>query len=363
MVETMVEKMVTEGAALSAGDAAALERALEQRPDDLDARARLLGFHRARARDQYNEATPAERMRHVRESFLNGTSVESQARAHHALWLAQNAPRAPLAAHRLVHFHMAEPAYAELSSIWRRHAAAEPPDATLLAHAIAFFWSENETFAGELLTRAEQLFPDDGRWPRFRRDRQAKELWFEHLRRRVGEPAIAIPDDPDKKAALERVESLLRGAQPGEAWMLQLRPLAADLCLALGHVDRAREHAEQMLVSDAGEPDADRDPDGESPNAAHDGHLLLGRIALRGGDVDRAKAHLTLAGQTGPTGLVTALGPDMRLARDLLVRGERDVVIRYLTACRAFWRFGPADEWIAAIRAGRIPDFGRNLER
>ena len=41
-----VEKLVEEGASLSADGAAGLERSLEARPDDLDARARLLGYYR-----------------------------------------------------------------------------------------------------------------------------------------------------------------------------------------------------------------------------------------------------------------------------------------------------------------------------
>jgi len=120
-------------------------------------------------------------------------------------------------------------------------------------------------------------------------------------------------------------------------------------------LDRARRHAEQMLVNDS-------DSKG-TRDAVHDGHLLLGRIALREDDVDRAKAHLILAGRAGGKKLLAVFGPSMRLAQQLLSRGERDTVIRYLTLIRASWKRAPIDDWIADIRAGGMPAFGLSRER
>jgi len=346
-----VERLVKEGAALSADEAAALEGGLEQQPHDLEARARLLGYYGAQRAKAF-KGDIGHRL-----AIWPATPTDDD-RARHARWLAENAPHAPLAVHDLVHFSMVEPAYADLSSIWRRHAAADPPDATLLAHAIAFFGWENETFADELLARSQELFPDDARWPRFRRERQARFLCTEYrLQRKYGrrlplvEGASETEPIKPKEVALEEMEDLLRADDVDEFWMSQLREEAAEICFELGRTDRARAHAEQLLVSDVGGGAQ------ELSDAAHNGHLLLGRIALHAGDVTRANVHLTLAGEAGATGLVTVFGPDTRLAKDLLARGEREVVIRYLTACRAFWERGPVDEWIAAIRAGGVPDF------
>ena len=167
-------------------------------------------------------------------------------------------------------------------------------------------------------------------------------------------------DDPGDRAKGERnldeMEQLLRDDVVDPELAANLRDVAGTLAFELGRVDHARAHAERMLVSDVGEPERERSDD------AHAGHLLLGRIALHDNDVERAKAHLMLAGRAGATGLVQVFGPDMRLGHALLVRGERDVVIRYLTLCRAFWERAPVDEWIAQIRAGKRPGFGRNLK-
>jgi hypothetical protein len=356
-----VEQLLKEGSSLSAEAAEALERGLAERPDDVDARTRLIGYYEERRRTAYRQAALGEQV-----SLMRDGSPDDANRGRHALWLAANAPGAPVMGHAPVHFRMIDPAYAELSAVWRRHAAAEPPDATVLAHAIAFFWWENTAFADELVARAEQAFPGDGRWARFRRARRAHELSGEirlrGLRVHGLAPAAADGGDDDdggdRRAAdariLDEAERLLL-EDPDLEWGPRLREKAAELALGLGRLDRARAHAEQLLVSDVG------DNASEHSDAAHDGHLLLGRIALATGDVERAKAHLILAGRAGATGLVPIFGPDMRLAADLLARGERDVVIRYLSHCRRFWQRGPVDAWIAELRAGGTPRFRGNL--
>jgi len=53
----------------------------------------------------------------------------------------------------------------------------------------------------------------------------------------------------------------------------------------------------------------------------------------------------------------------MSLAKELVENGHADVVLRYLSICRKFWQSdnGKLDEWSAAIREGRTPEFGSNL--
>jgi hypothetical protein len=343
-----VERLIAEGASLSGDDAQALERRLEQKPDDLEARARLLGYHRER----WRKVRQGETLRQMLERFHEERDDSFlEFRTRNALWLAANAPRAPLAAHPHLHLHVSDDAYAEASAIWRRHASAEPPDATLLAHAIAFFWQPNEPFSGELLARAEQLFPGDPRWPSFRRERRAHELCHHY-----GLAQIEVPGDKRKvatEADLAEIEQLLPHLDRQSGLVPRLREAASELALALGQIKRARRHAEEMLVSNAGNAG---DPSRRHGDAVHDGHLLLGRIALHADDVARARAHLVLAGQAGATGFVPMFGPDLRLAQELLARGERDVVVRYLTLARAFWDREQVDEWIPQLRAGRIPD-------
>jgi hypothetical protein len=352
-----VERLIDEGASLSADDARALERGLEQKPDDLDARARLLGYHHARWREVHEGATHRQLIERFEEEGEERDDSFLEVRARYALWLATNAPRAPLATHPFLRLHTMEAPYSEVATIWRRHASADPPDATLLGNAIAFFSGSNASFAYDvLLARAEQRFPGDPRWASFRRERRAQELCHE-LRgsSHEGEGEDSEGRRVGSEEDLAEIEQLLPELDPQSGLGPRLHEAASELALSLGHTKRARRHAEEMLISNAG------DPRRRHGDAVHDGHLMLGRIALRADDVVRARAHLILAGQAGATGFVPLFGPDLRLARDLLARGEREVVVRYLTLAREFWERDRVDDWIAQIRAGRIPDKLRTI--
>ena len=58
-----------------------------------------------------------------------------------------------------------------------------------------------------------------------------------------------------------------------------------------------------------------------------------------------------------------SFGPNMSLAKDLLDKGEREVVLQYFALCGKFWTLGQSklDEWTAAVKSGTAPNFGANL--
>lgn len=92
--------------------------------------------------------------------------------------------------------------------------------------------------------------------------------------------------------------------------------------------------------------------------ALHDAHMVLGRIALRRGDVEQAKAHLADSARIAGGGTLSSFGPNLGLARDLLERGERAAVLDYLEACRKFWTYprSPLERWIRELREGGRAD-------
>lgn len=98
-------------------------------------------------------------------------------------------------------------------------------------------------------------------------------------------------------------------------------------------------------------------------NAIQDANVVLGRLAVRDGDIAAARAFLIEAGKSPGSPQMNSFGPNLSLANDLLQAGEKDAVIDYLNACKHFWKmdFGKLDDWIALVRAGRLPDFGANL--
>ncbi len=130
-------------------------------------------------------------------------------------------------------------------------------------------------------------------------------------------------------------------------------PRLAKAALEAGDLDKASSYARELLADHAGDS-----------QAIHDGHMVLGVVSLRRGNVIEAKHHLHESVQlTANAAVLSSFGPNMRLAKELLEKGETAAVLEYFDACRAFWKMGAKklDAWSAAVRDGRTPDFGANL--
>ncbi len=98
-------------------------------------------------------------------------------------------------------------------------------------------------------------------------------------------------------------------------------------------------------------------------NAVQDANLVLGCIAVREGRIDDAKKYLAESGKSPGSPQMDSFGPNMTLAKDLLEKGERQVVLEYFEACRKFWKMheNRLDEWSQQVKDGKVPDFGGNL--
>jgi hypothetical protein len=133
-----------------------------------------------------------------------------------------------------------------------------------------------------------------------------------------------------------------------------LLPVLASLAFEVNDDKAAKTYATQALDVAAQRSDI-IDGIAVGPQAIHDANDVLGRIALREGDVQLAKKYLLKAAGTPGGGSMSTVGPRMMLAQALLVRGERDVVMEYLEKIKASWKSGVVqlDHWIAAIRRGK----------
>lgn len=98
-------------------------------------------------------------------------------------------------------------------------------------------------------------------------------------------------------------------------------------------------------------------------NAIHKGHLTLGRVALRKGNIDEAKNQLLLAGSTPGSPQLDTFGPNMTLAKELLEAGEKETVLKYIELCEEFWdlHMEKLMLWEEKISNGEVPNFGANL--
>jgi hypothetical protein len=134
--------------------------------------------------------------------------------------------------------------------------------------------------------------------------------------------------------------------------------ILATAALDEGEPERAKEYAEALLKQAETLPD-----DWNYGNAVHVGNLVLGHLALAADDLKEAKRFLLAAGNTPGSPQLNSFGPNMRLAKALLEKGEKEVVIEYFDLCAKFWKpqTPRIAEWKTVVQKDGMPDFGANL--
>ncbi|MEO8592476.1 MAG: redoxin domain-containing protein [Candidatus Solibacter sp.] len=192
---------------------------------------------------------------------------------------------------------------------------------------------EAAALSEHLFLRAIELDPRNQNW----RSGLASVYWVSSSRK-AGAARVAL---------LEKALATAGNASPRNFVL----PALAEACFAAGDLDRAAETAQ--LALDLGADDGNRG------GAWHTGNIVLGRIAVKKGDIDEAKRRLLAAGNTTTTPSLGSFGPDWNLAQELLLAGEPETVLQYIDLCRVFWTMGARDldAYAAAIRNEKAPHF------
>ena len=159
--------------------------------------------------------------------------------------------------------------------------------------------------------------------------------------------------------ALRRYEERLQtSSEPLQIFYLTTK--AAATALAAGEITKARAYAQDLLQQAAAHQE-----NWNHGNAIQVGNLVLGLIALKADNVPEAKRLLLEAGKSRGSPQLNSFGPNFRLAKELLARGEREVVIEYFDLCAEFWKRDKdkdrLEDWKALVNGGRIPNCGANL--
>ena len=161
----------------------------------------------------------------------------------------------------------------------------------------------------------------------------------------------------DPRRRLARADAELAGSSGEYQRSLALAD-AAMMNAEAGDHEKAKSYAEELLRL---APRYARN--WNFGNALHKGNLVLGRLALRDGDMEGAKTFLLEAGRTPGSPQLNSFGPNMTLAKEFLEKGERTIVLEYFDLCGKFWKMGgdKLREWAALVKDGLLPDFGANL--
>lgn len=98
-------------------------------------------------------------------------------------------------------------------------------------------------------------------------------------------------------------------------------------------------------------------------NAIQDFNIVLGRLAVKDGNIKKASIYLLAAGHSPGSPQMDSFGPNMSLAKELLDQGEIKSVIEYFDLCRSFWKMdrGRLDLWTKEAQSGKTPNFDANL--
>ncbi len=135
-------------------------------------------------------------------------------------------------------------------------------------------------------------------------------------------------------------------------------PQLAKRAMKAGETDKAEAYAKQLLQMAPQYPKS-----WNYGNAIFYGNVVLGHVALQRGNLEQAGHYLLAAADTPGSPQLDSFGPNMVLAKELLDKGQSDVVLQYFALCRNFWKrdHGRLDEWSATVREGKVPDFRANL--
>ena len=208
--------------------------------------------------------------------------------------------------------------------------------------------SDYSPLAEELLKKAGALEPNNPRW-----QQSLAQLY------KWGSMASESPEEKavSAKKALEQLEKSAM-VLVGTTMRLHALPDLAKAAFEAGEMKKANAYASELL-----EMGSQRKDSSMYGTAVHHGNLILGRIVLREGGTEKAKAFLLRAGQTPGGGTLTSFGPNMALAKELLERGEKETVIEYLELCKKFWGYKRdlLERWIETVKSGGIHKFWANL--
>ncbi len=317
------------GGKLSAQQAQKLENDLTTNPENLSARTRLLGYY-------------------MHKSFFSAAARKAHQR--HVLWVIQHHPDSAIAGMPDAQLNpvLDEEVYYKAKKLWVKQAETHKNNTAILGNAARFFLIYDKDIAEKLLKKAQSFEPNNPKW-----SARLGELYnLEKMR--------ANSPEAKRKVAAKSLKAQERSlkATTGETEKFYKLSDLARTAFDAGDMKKAETYATELL-----DMVARYKSNWNYGNAIHHANLILGRIALKSGKIKEAKAFLLKAGETPGSPQLNSFGPNMTLTKELLEKGEREVVIEYFQLCGRFWKMGKTqlNKWTAIVKAGRMPDFGANL--
>lgn len=270
------------GQRLTTQETKEIEKHLQDNPQDLNKRILLLGRYGGPGAEE-----KAQRLRHIR-------------------WLVENAPAHAIAGSPYCQIHASDDDYQQIKSLWIYQLRKYSRNANVQANAASYFIIKDKELAEQCLKAAIKISPSNEEFKS--RLSHLYSLWDGH-----------------ESEAFDELEKLCQGPDSEDLFceMSELPERAFDA----NDFQKASQYANRLLELCAKYQD-----NWNYGNAWNKAHTVLGRIALKNGEIDAAKHHLHLSSIDIATPQTKSFGPSLDLAKDLAAAKETSGVIEYLDA-------------------------------
>jgi len=308
-----IYELMHAGEALSAGEAAQAESDLVKSPGDSTIRVKLLGY--------YSKQKFRDKEANVR-------------RITHIAWFVDNQPDNRLFSRlgSILRESDGREAYADLKRRFMVRISRAEVNSTELASAANFFIHEDKYLAENCLLRLKQLEVQNSEWPH--------ELSALYRLWGTGYESCALSEG---KAAAKLADS--------NSYFYKYSSLP-ELAYFASLYDEATEYSYELLkMSEA------QKIDWNYGNAINDAHTVLGLVAIKTGDLNKAKYHLRESTKNAASPQTQSFGPNRQLAAELLDVGETQAVLEHWEQCKTFWTRGKAQiqRWVDTLATGTNP--------
>jgi tetratricopeptide (TPR) repeat protein len=302
----------------------------------------------------------------ARENLLGALSADAERfddprRFELIEWFLEHNPRNSVCATPFMRVNpeTAPEAYGRLKARWLALVANAPADPQLVRGAAAFVAAESLDEGKRLLKAAIAQKPDDAK------------LWLD-LGRMSQDPRERLAAFERSRDAGETLPNLLvwiaktsfeagdyEKAEHAARELIQLADEArARYGDKLDWPERGAEFWKRACKACASDEAAHKLVDAHSQHSyrKHWAHTVLGLLACRNDDLDRAVSHLRASADVRPEHRLSSYGPSLDLVRQVCARGRWDEGLRYLRIWEETWDHPRLREWIAAVAERRLPE-------